>query len=172
LNSVDIAILAILIFAGISGFRKGFVMEVVSLLTLIVAIFVGFKLLHEGISFLRDHFEVSGNVLPYLSFLILFVGTILLMNLLGRVFKKVLNMTLLGSVDNIAGAVFGVMKWSFGISALLWIFSYFEINPLENYIDNAVVYPIILSIAPTVISFIVGVLPLSDDFFRSTEKLV
>jgi len=172
LNTVDLVILAILIFGAISGFRKGFVMEVISLLALIFAIFIGFKLLHEGINFLRDQFDLSGNFLPYLSFILLFIGTILLMNLVGKGLKSVLNMTLLGGVDNIAGGIFGLLKWSFGISALLWIFNYFQINPLENYVDSAVVYPIILSVAPTVVSVIAGILPISDDFFRSTEKLV
>jgi membrane protein required for colicin V production len=172
LNTVDLVILAILIFGAISGFRKGFVMEVISMLALIIAIFVGFKLLHEGINFLRDQFDLSGNFLPYLSFILLFVGTVLLMNLLGKGLRSVLNMTILGTFDKIAGGVFGLLKWSFGISALLWIFNYFQINPLENYVNNATVYPVILSVAPTVVSIITSILPISDDFFRNSEKLV
>ncbi len=81
-------------------------------------------------------------------------------------------MTLLGGVDSLAGAVFGLLKWSFGISALLWIFNYFEINPLANHVDSAILYPIILEVAPGVISFISMVLPISDDFFSSGQKLV
>lgn len=172
MNTVDLVILAILIFGAISGFRKGFVMEVISMLALIIAIFVGFKLLHEGINFLRDQFDLSGNFLPYLSFILLFVGTVLLMNLLGKGLRSVLNMTILGTFDKIAGGVFGLLKWSFGISALLWIFNYFQINPLENYVNNATVYPVILSVAPTVVSIITSILPISDDFFRNSEKLV
>lgn len=142
------------------------------MLALIIAIFVGFKLLHEGINFLRDQFDLSGNFLPYLSFILLFVGTVLLMNLLGKGLRSVLNMTILGTFDKIAGGVFGLLKWSFGISALLWIFNYFQINPLENYVSNATVYPVILSVAPTVVSIITSILPISDDFFRNSEKLV
>jgi len=171
-STVDLVLLAILVFGAFNGYRRGFVMEVVSLLALVLAIFVGFALLHEGINFLRDQFDISGNFLPYLSFILLFIGTVLLMNLLGKILKKVLDMTLLGGVDSLAGAVFGLLKWSFGISALLWIFNYFEINPLANHVDSAILYPIILEVAPGVISFISMVLPISDDFFSSGQKLV
>ena len=107
MNTVDIVLLIILLIGAIQGFRKGFVMEIVSILALILAIFVGFKLLYEGISFLRDQFHLSGNFLPYLSFILLFIGTILLVNIIGKAVKKLLDLTLLGGVDNIAGGILG-----------------------------------------------------------------
>jgi membrane protein required for colicin V production len=172
LNTVDIVLAGLLIFAAFKGFRKGFVMEVISTLALIIAIFVGFKLLHEGMDLLRENFEISSNFLPYLSFVLLFVATILLMNFMGSALKKVIHMTLLGGVDRIAGGLFCVLKWTFGISVLIWIFNYFQLNPLENYVDNAVIYPFVVSVAPEVISFLVGILPLDADFFVNQEKLV
>lgn len=171
MNTVDIVLLIILLVAAVQGFRRGFVLEVVSMLALILAIFVGFKLLHEGMEFLRDQFDISGSILPYLSFILLFVGTILLLNFLGKIFKKVIDMTLLGSIDNLAGSLFAALKWAFGISALLWIFNYFAINPLEQYTDNAILYPVIVDIAPTVISFIAGILPFGSDILNNVEQL-
>ncbi len=172
MNKVDIVQVIILIIGAFSGFKKGFVMEVISSLALILAIYVGFKLLHEGISFLQEQFDLSGNFLPYLSFILLFVGTILLVNIIGKAVKKVLDLTLLGSIDNVAGGILGILKWGFGISVLLWIFNYFEINPLENYIDGAVIYPFVVTIAPNVISFITAILPFSGDILDSAEKII
>lgn len=172
MNTVDIVLLIILVIGAIKGFRKGFVMEIVSIVALILAIFVGFKLLYEGISFLQDQFQLSGNFLPYLSFILLFIATILLVNVIGKAIKKVLDLTLLGGIDNIAGGILGLLKWGFGLSALLWIFNYFEINPLEKYVDGAVVYPFVVTIAPNVISFIASILPFSGDILDSAEKLV
>ena len=138
---------------------------------LIIAIFVGFKLLHEGMDLLREYFDISGNFLPYLSFILLFVGTILLMNFLGTALKKVVHMTLLGGIDRIAGSFFCVLKWAFGMSALLWIFNYFEINPLESYVHNATIYPVIVSVAPSLVSFLAGIFPISTEMLDEAAKM-
>ena len=147
-------------------------MEIVSILAFIIAIIGGFKLLHEGIEFLQVHFHLSGKLLPYLSFLIIFIGIIILMNILGKVLKKVIDMTLLGGFDNVAGGLMGVFKWAFGLSVLIWIFNYFEINIVETYADEASVYPLIASFAPKVVEYISVILPFASDLFSSVETIV
>ena len=127
MKGIDIVLLAIIALGAIQGYRKGFLMEVVSISAFIVAVIAGFKLLHVGIDFLRDNFHLSGKWLPYLSFLLIFVGIIILMNVIGRAVKKVLDMTLFGGFDNMVGALVGSFKWIFGISVLIWIFNYFQI---------------------------------------------
>jgi len=147
-------------------------MEIVSILAFILAVIGGFKLLHEGIDFLQVHFHLSGKLLPYLSFLIIFVGIIILMNILGKALKKVLDMSLLGGLDNVAGALMGVFKWAFGLSVLIWIFNYFEINIVEAHADETFVYPLISSFAPKVVEYISVILPFASDIFSSVEKIV
>ena len=171
MKTVDIILLIILGLGAIQGFRKGLIMEIVSIVAFVLAIIGGFKLLHIGIDFLSDHFQLSVKILPYLSFLIIFIGIIILINLLGKAAKKVLDMTLLGSFDNFAGAALGIFKWAFGLSSLIWIFNYFEINILENYVDNTIIYPMVSSFAPKVVKYIAVFLPFADDIFSSVEKI-
>ena len=171
MKTVDIILLIILGLGAIQGFRKGLIMEIVSIVAFVLAIIGGFQLLHTGIDLLRDYFHLAGKMLPYLSFLIIFIGIIILINLLGKAVNNVLDMTLLRSFDNFVGAVLGIVKWTFGLSVLIWIFTYFEINILENYVDNTIIYPMVSSFAPKVVEYIAVFLPFADDIFSSVEKI-
>jgi membrane protein required for colicin V production len=171
MNTLDIILLVILGFGAFAGFRKGFVMEVVSILALIIAVIGSFKLLQQGMTFMQDNFELSGRLLPYLTFMILFIIIIILVNLAGKGLKKMLDMTLLGSFDNIAGAIIGIFKWAFGLSVLIWIFNYFQINPIEKYVEEAVVYPMVASFAPTVVDYISVIIPFAKDMFSTIEEV-
>ena len=146
-------------------------MELVSILAFVLAIIGGFKLLHLGMDLLQDQFHLSGKLLPYLSFLLIFVCIILLVNILGRVIKKVIDLTLLGGVDSLAGALVGVLKWTFGLSALLWIFNYFQLNPFHNE-SHSWLYAFIEGFAPQVVEYISIVLPFADGIFTSIEQIV
>ena len=146
-------------------------MEIVSILAFILAVIGAFKLLHEGMNFLQENFQLSGKLLPYLSFLLIFVAIIIMVNLLGKAVKKMLDMTLLGSFDSLAGALIGIFKWAFGLSVLIWIFNYFQINPIDKYAEDSIVYPMIHSFAPTVIDYISALLPFAKDLFSSVQEV-
>ena len=171
MNTLDIILVIILGVGAISGFRKGFLMEIVSILALIIGIIGSFKLLQVGMEFLRENFDLSGRLLPYLTFIIIFIAIIIVVNLIGKAVKKILDMTLLGSFDSLAGALIGVFKWAFGISVLIWIFNYFQINPVEDYSEDAVIYPIIVSFAPTVVDYISALIPFAKDLFTTVSEV-
>lgn len=171
MNTLDIILLVILGIGAISGFRKGFLMEIVSILAFVIAIIGSFKLLQVGMDILKENFELSGKFLPYLTFIIIFIAIIIVVNLIGKAVKKILDMTLLGSFDNLAGAIIGVFKWAFGLSVLLWIFNYFQINPIEDYAENAVVYPFVVSFAPTVVEYISALIPFAKDLFTTVKEV-
>ena len=146
-------------------------MEIVSILAFILAVIGAFKLLQVGMEFIQENFQLSGKLLPYLTFIMIFIAIIILVNLVGKSVKKMLDMTLLGSFDNLAGAIVGLFKWAFGISVLIWIFNYFQINPIVKYSEDSIVYPLVVSFAPTVVEYISAVLPFAKDLFSSVREV-
>jgi membrane protein required for colicin V production len=146
-------------------------MEIVSILAFIIAVIIAFKLLHVGMDFLQEKFELSGSFLPYLTFILIFIAVIIVVNLLGKAVKKLLDMTLLGSFDSLAGALIGVFKWAFGMSVLLWIFNYFQINPIEEYAQDTIIYPLVVSFAPTVVEYISALIPFTKDLFSTVQEI-
>ncbi len=160
-----------LIFGAISGFKKGLLLEVIGILAFILAIIGGFKLMEFGMTKLDDYLDGFDNLLPFISFLIIFLAIILLVNLLGKAVKKMVDMTLLGGVDNIAGAVIGIAKWAIGLSIVLWLLNNYGIE-LPGQDQELVLYPFLTELAPNVIEAAAFVLPFAQDMFDSIKELI
>ena len=170
--ALDIVILAILLWGGYHGYKTGFTMALVSILAFILAVIGGFKLLHYGMDLLDDHFEISGKLLPFISFLIIFIAIVLIVNLLGKSLKTVLDMTLLGSVDKAAGGLLGVLKWAFGLSILLWLCSSFLITIPENWTEHSFLFPILNGMAPVIAQGMGKIFPFFEGLFDTIKQML
>lgn len=147
-------------------------MELATILAFVLAIIGGFKLLHWGMGLLDQYFEINGNLLPYVAFILIFVGIVLLVNLIGKLLKKVLDMTLLGSLDAFAGGLVGLLKWTFGVSIILWLTTNVGLLIPTQYINDSLLYPYIVNVAPTVIEYVAIIWPLAEDLFHPIKELV
>ncbi len=168
----DIVIIGLLAFGAFKGYRKGFLLEVVAILSFILAIIGGFKLLHWGMSILSDRFEINGELLPYIAFLLIFIVIVLAVNFLGKVLKRIVDMTLLGSLDNVAGACLAILKWGFGISIILWLSNSFGISPSDDWTEDSLLFPYLLTLAPRLVDLVSGVLPFATDLFDTIQELL
>ncbi|MDH5597629.1 MAG: CvpA family protein [Cyclobacteriaceae bacterium] len=163
--SIDIVLIIILAWGAYHGYKKGLLMEIFALFALIIGIIGGFKLLHAGMDFLDQHVSINGNLLPYVAFILIFILIVIGVNLLGRAIKKILDMTLLGSVDNLFGALIGALKWAFGLSVLIWLSDNFGLSFPESSTENTIVFPFVESFAPIVVNTI-------SNWFPYTEGMV
>jgi membrane protein required for colicin V production len=93
------------------------------------------------------------------------VGILLLVNLVGKIAKKILDMTLLGGLDNFAGAVLGLLKWAFGVSLVLWLATSVDMNLSNDLTDNTYVYPVLASVAPFVFDAISVYMPFIQEIY-------
>ena len=168
---LDIILLIPLIFGAVLGFRKGLLLEIVGILAFVLGIIGGFKLMELGMSYLDDYFEDFDHLLPFISFLIIFLAILLLVNLLGKTVKKVIDFTLLGGVDSFAGAIVGIAKWAIGLSIVLWLTTEFGIElPGEN--DELVIYPYLKELGPNLIKSFSVVLPFAEEMIESIKELI
>lgn len=165
MKTLDIILLIPLFFGAYLGFRKGLLLEIVSLVALILAIVGAFKLLDFGMEVLQPYFENWQQALPIISFILLFIAILLIVNLIGKIVKKILDMTLLGGLDNFAGAVIGLLKWAFGVSLVLWIGESIEISVSAQMAEGTYIYPIVASIAPFVVDLVSSYMPFIQDVF-------
>lgn len=168
----DIIILVLLAIGAFRGFRKGFLLEIVGILALLIGIFGAVKLLQEGMTFMSEHFEISGQLLPYVTFLVLFVLIIIGVNLIGRLLKRILDLTLLGTIDNFAGAIIGILKWALGISFLLWATAAFGFDFFKDE-EQSELYTYIAGLAPWIVEKVQTIAPYLKelpDFLKGNEK--
>lgn len=120
--------------------------------------------MHTGISYFTKDPESDDSTIPYLSFLLIFLGVFISILLLGKFLKKILHYTPLGVFDSWAGALTGALKTAFAISLLLWLTHYAKIDLPESIISESLIYPELISFAPKVVQYISLVIPFQDVF--------
>ncbi|MBK6267036.1 CvpA family protein [Marivirga sp. S37H4] len=170
MKTLDILLLIPLIFGAYLGFRKGLLLEIVSLVAFVLAIVGAFKLLDFGIELLQPYFEKWDTALPIISFIVLFIAILLIVNLIGKIVKKVLDMTLLGGLDNFAGAVLGLLKWAFGVSLVLWMAESVDVSISAEMAEGTYIYPTVASFAPFVLDLFSAYLPFIQEVFDSLKS--
>jgi len=164
--AMDLVFLAVLIFGAFRGFKKGIIMELFSILALVLAVIGAFKLLDVGIVWLTQSFGKPHPFIPFLSFILIFIGIILGVNVLGRMIRKVVRMTLLGWVDKFFGSILGLIKLSFGLSLALWILDSFVPDLSQKISKDSILFPIIMPVCIKVFTFLKGLFPFLEDLIK------
>ncbi|MEO9966112.1 MAG: CvpA family protein [Reichenbachiella sp.] len=172
MNTIDIAILIFLLIGAYTGFRKGMLMELISLIAFFIALIAGIKLLDWGIAILENYIEGYDSLLPIIAFSIIFIGIIIALNLLGKMVKKILDLTLLGSVDDIIGSIIGIVKWALFISIFIWIFESFGGRISEEATQGSMLFDPVAVLAPKLFDMLSAFFPYFMDFFEQSKELV
>ena len=166
MSKLDIVIGILLIIGIFKGYRNGFLMGLISLLAIILGILGGFKLMGEGMIFLQREFNADSSVLPYLSFLLIFIVIVALVNIFGTVIKTTIDKTMFGIVDQLLGAVLGGVKWLFLLSVVFWLMDSLEFQPWLHWTEESILYPFTIAFATEVSVYISDILPFFKETFR------
>ncbi len=168
MKTIDILIVIPLIWGAYHGYRKGLLVEIVGVFAFMVAMIVGFKFLNFGIELLAPYIsmELARRILPYLGFSVIFFPTVLLINRLGFSLRNSFKYSILGTLDNVAGGVVGAFTWVFGISTFFWLLSSFGVVIPPNQKDGSLLYPVVLPIAPKIISEVSDFIPIGGNLIR------
>ena len=154
MTTLDILILIPLLWGAYNGYRKGLLVEVVAIIAFVVALVVGFKFLQFGIDLLAPYIsrELARKFLPWLGFSLIFFPVVLMVNRMGFALRRSLRYTLLGTFDNLAGAAVGLFTWVFGISVILWLFSFMNVQMPPAQTRDSFMYPLLRPVAPKVMN--------------------
>ena len=82
-----------------------------------------------------------------------------------------IDLTILGSVDNLLGAMLGVFKWAFLLSLMLWLFNQVNIRVPDDLTEGSILFDKIEGLAPMVGNLIAAILPFTEDLFESVTEL-
>ncbi len=171
MRTLDLILLVPLLIGAYTGYKRGLIMELIGIIALILAVMGAFKLLHTGIEFLSKYIPEYSNFIPFIAFIGIFIGILILVNMLGRMTKKFLDLTILGAFDNIIGALIGIFKWAFLVSVVLWLSLQVNLVIPSALTDNSVLYPYIVELAPKVGAYISAIFPFASDLFESIKDL-
>ncbi|EOZ98002.1 hypothetical protein A33Q_1509 [Indibacter alkaliphilus LW1] len=169
---MDIIILVFCILGAYSGYRQGFFISILSVVAFIVALVLAFHFMDWGAQVLASRVEDMTFALPFVAFIMIFLGVILIIRGLAFLVKKTLDFTIFGSVDSIAGGVLGVVKTVFILSLFIWIADAFEFNLTEEMKAKSKSYAYVQPIAPVIIGAMDQYTPIIKETVASIQQIV
>jgi len=162
MNWLDIAIIAVTAIAILIGLRIGIIKAVLSLAGLIVGIILAgryYELLSEQLSFIPQ-----ASVAKIVAFAIILVGVMVIAGVLASLLKWAASVVMLGWVNRLGGAVFGLVLGAMFCGALLatWV-KFFGVTAA---IGESNLAPILVSRLPMVLALLPDEFDAVRSFFQ------
>ena len=110
MNYLDIIIAIILLLFGFKGFRKGLIIEVVTLVAFAVGIYGAMHFSDFTAEHLQDFMEINPKYLNTIAFVLTFILLVIGVNLLGRCVTSLVKAMNLNFWNKLGGGVFGLAK--------------------------------------------------------------
>jgi membrane protein required for colicin V production len=148
----DIIIAVPLLWAAYQGFRKGFIIEVASLLALAFGIYGAIGFSGFTAEFMKDHLGIDSKYQAIIAFAITFLGIVIIIYFLAKLLERVLKIAALTIPNKLAGAIFSILKYSLMMSALMFVINSFDSNKVlfnQKIQDESLLYSPVSAIAPT-----------------------
>ena len=157
MNWLDFIIIILLVFGLARGFINGFIKELASLLALILGIWGAIKFSVFTAEKLYDYFDMTGQYVGIIAFLITFVIIVIIIHFIGMLVDKFIEKVSLGFLNSVLGLAFGVFKTALILSVIFLVLNAIDAKhkflPREQ-IEQSKFYNPIADIAPALFPII------------------
>jgi membrane protein required for colicin V production len=126
INLLDIILLIPLLWFGYNGYKKGLIIEIASLAAFILGLYFAFYFSDFTAGYLKQYFQIDPRYMAVVSFIATFIGVVIIVLALAKLLEKVINILLLGFLNKLGGAIFGILKGALFLSILIFIINYFD----------------------------------------------
>lgn len=126
---VDVVIIIIIICLIIQGLVAGFVRSMFDIGSIILGIFLALE------------YAERLKMAKFLAFLLIFISTVIVVSITGRIISKIIHLTPLGIMDRLMGSALGFFKGLF--CCFVFLFLLFLLNK-GDLVNKCEIAPIIL----------------------------
>ena len=163
MNIIDAIILICLIPAFIQGFRKGFISQAISIVSLIVGIWASARFADMVTEWISQYMNASEQILRIVAFALILIVVFIALGLLGRLLESILKFVMLGWINKLLGIIFSLTKALLIIGLVILLFSSlnnnFQLIKPET-LESSVLYQPVKNFADTIFPFIKNILTL------------
>ena len=131
------------------GLKNGLFMEIASIVALIAGIYGAIHFSYITGDYLSERMDWDERNLSITAFILTFVLIIIVVHLAGKLLTKIANIAMLGLLNKIAGAIFGVLKVAILLGAVFIFFNRMDrsLNLLDEKIkEESILYQPIMDI--------------------------
>lgn len=165
---LDIIGLILIVLFFIRGYMKGLIVAAFSVLAILLGILVALKLSQSFSAWLLEKGYVTSGWVQIVSYLVLFIGVVLLVRLIAKLLEKAVEGMMLGVVNKLVGGVLyaflGAVLWS----SFLWIGDHMHIITAET-IASSKMYSWLSRLAPWFFEQAGRLIPYVKDTFEKLE---
>ncbi len=166
--TLDVVGIILIILFFIRGYMKGFIVAAFSVIAILLGILVALKLSQAFAAWMLANGYVSSPWAQVVSYLVLFIGVVLLVRLVARVIEGAVEGMMLGVINKLMGGILyaflGAVLWS----SLLWIGARAHIISPET-IAASKTYGSLSGLAPWFFEQAGKLLPFVKDTFEKLE---
>ena len=157
MNVLDIILLLCFVPAIIGGLRRGFIAQVVAIISIILGIWLSFKFSAVLSGWLGQWIEAGEQVLHVISFAVIMILAILALAAVGKLIEATVKIILLGWLNRLLGLIFALLKYALIIGLLLMLFN--SLNGQfhmvdKGVLDNSLLYGPLLDLATVVFPYL------------------
>lgn len=141
---IDLIILIPLIYGAWKGFKKGFIMELFTILALLVGLYAAFHFSDKITEMIVGKTHEKPGYLPAISFLLLFLAVGAMVYFGGKALEQVLKIAQLSFLNKGIGALIGILKWGYLIGCVFVFIQSIDTNErfiTKNNKEKAILYP-------------------------------
>lgn len=165
---VDIIFLVFIAFAVYKGFTRGLIVGVFSFVAYFIGLAAALKLSSGVARYLSEKDAAPSVWLPVVSFIVVLIAVILLVNLAARLIRSLLKLSALGWADKLGGILFFLMINIFIFSILLFYAS--ETGWIsESVKKDSKIFPYTITVAPAMIGLLGKILPVFANLFEDLK---
>lgn len=165
---IDLIFLVLVILAVVKGLRKGFVLAAFAIIAYIVGLAAALKLSAVVAGHLQKNISVSTKWLPFISFALVFLLVVILINIAGKLLQKSVEMVFMGWANRIAGVALYLIAYTIIFSFFLFYAEKIKVIG-QPAIQQSLSYSYIRPWGPVIIDGLGKVIPLFKDLFTQLE---
>jgi membrane protein required for colicin V production len=143
MSFLDIVLGALLVFALYKGIKNGLFVELASLISLIVGIFIAIKFSYLIRSIIESHVSWPPKYIEITAFGLTFLLVVVAIHLLAKLFTGIADFAYLGWLNKLGGAAFSVLKTVLALSIVFNLFQKINVNNMivkEETLNNSIFY--------------------------------
>ena len=118
----DIIVLVCLLVALCIGLKKGFIGQVVSLVSLCLGVWLSVTCSSPVSQWMKGWISLDDTVLKVIAFGLIFCAVVLVLTVVGKILEKIIKVVLLGWLNRLLGATLAVVECLLILGILLMIF--------------------------------------------------
>ena len=173
MNTIDIAILVILLIFTIRGIFKGLIGEVAGFVAVLLSLVLAVRWLNLGTAFLRSFIDLSPALAMIISFILIFALVFWGTEMLAHLLRRLLKITMLGWIDRLGGGAFGLLTGAVIVSLLVLLASFIPVNQTyRQYEQESILFRPAQQFAPKLFNWVVSVAPSAGDFYHEVNQAI